>query len=155
MYHVDLAGTMTFEKLNLKEERVDLLQNPLLGPFLRRRHLLEEDEVMIRRVNKIAIYFLNKDKKFDLDNYLMDKWVTPLDLVRAGWYWLSMATGYADTYRNEQFVPKSDLAYNHERKLLAINLSNPDPVKLAGNLTAGLAYDLGVLERWLERKMRR
>ena len=25
MYHVDLAGEMTFEKLNLKEERLDLL----------------------------------------------------------------------------------------------------------------------------------
>jgi len=70
MYHVDLQGEMTFEKLNLREERLDLLQNPLLGPLLRRKDELLEDELMIRRANKIAIYFLNKDKKYDLDNYL-------------------------------------------------------------------------------------
>ena len=34
MYHVDLDGEMVFEKLNLREERLDILQNPLLGPLL-------------------------------------------------------------------------------------------------------------------------
>jgi hypothetical protein len=101
MYHVDLSGEMTFEKLNLHEERLDLLQNPLLGPLLRRKHMLHEDEIMIRRANKIAIYYLNKDKKYDLDNYLLHKWITPLDWLRACWYYLSIKTGYADTYRNE------------------------------------------------------
>lgn len=61
MYHVDLEGNMTFEKLNLKEERLDLLQNPMLGPLLRRKDQLVEDELMIERANKIAIYYLNKD----------------------------------------------------------------------------------------------
>jgi hypothetical protein len=70
MYHVDLQGEMTFEKINLREERLDLLQNPLLGPILRRKHLLMEDELLIRRANKIAIYYLNIDKKYNLDNYL-------------------------------------------------------------------------------------
>jgi len=56
---------------------------------------------LIRRANKIAIYYLNKDKKYDLDNYLLSKWVTPFDWLRALWYWLSIGTGYADTYRNE------------------------------------------------------
>ena len=37
MYHVDLDGNVNFEKLNLQEERLDLLQNPLLGPYLRRK----------------------------------------------------------------------------------------------------------------------
>ena len=121
MYHVDLQGEMTYEKLNLREERLDILQNPLLGPLLRRKDLLEQDEILMRRANKIAIYFLNKDKKWDLDNYLYSKWITPMDFVRAFWYLLTIKTGYADTYRNEQYVPKSDLAYNHERKMLAIN----------------------------------
>jgi len=100
MFHVDLSGTMTFEKLNLREERLDLLQNPLLGPLLRRKHLLMEDEILIRRANKIAFYFLNKDKKWDLDNYLRSKWITPMDWCRAFWYLLSSKT-IADMYRNE------------------------------------------------------
>ena len=70
MYHVDLEGQMTFEKLNLHEERLDLLSNPLLGPILRRKDLLEQDDMVFQEANKIAIYFLNKDKKYDLDNYL-------------------------------------------------------------------------------------
>lgn len=122
MYHVDLEGNMTFEKLNLKEERLDLLQNPLLGPLLRRKQELVEDEILMRRANKIAIYFLNKDKKWDLDNYLMHKWITPFDFLCTFWYLLSTKTGYADTYRNEQFVPKPDFWYNHERKMLGLNL---------------------------------
>ena len=56
---------------------------------------------MQRRANKIAIYYLNKDKKYDLDNYLLAKWITPLDFVRAAWHFLTIFTGYADTYRNE------------------------------------------------------
>ena len=37
MFHVDLEGKMVFEKINFKEERIDLLENPLLGPLLRRK----------------------------------------------------------------------------------------------------------------------
>ncbi len=37
MFHVDLEGRMAFEKINFKEERIDLLENPLLGPLLRRK----------------------------------------------------------------------------------------------------------------------
>lgn len=101
MYHVDLHGNMSFEKLNLHEERLDLLANPLLGPLLRRKDLLEQDELLIKRANKLAIYFLNKDKKYDLDNYLYTKWLTPMDALRTIWYLVSKNTGYADTYRNE------------------------------------------------------
>ncbi len=43
MYHVDLQGEMLYEKLNLHEERIDLLQNPLLGPLIKRREQLLED----------------------------------------------------------------------------------------------------------------
>ena len=101
MYHVDLEGNVTFEKLNLQEERLDLVQNPMLGPFLRRKDKLLEDELMLRRANKLAIYYLNKDKKYDLDNYLLWKTITPQDWIRAAWYLISIKTGYADTYRNE------------------------------------------------------
>lgn len=74
----------------------------------------------------MAVYFFNKDKKYDLDNYLHDKWITPMDWIRAFWYHASIKSGYADTYRNEQFVPKTDWWYNHERKMLDINFKNPD-----------------------------
>ncbi len=81
---------------------------------------------MIRRANKIAIYYLNIDKKYDLDNYLLSKQITPMDWLRASWYLLSTYTGYADTYRNEQFMSKSDFWYNYERELLVVNYYNPD-----------------------------
>lgn len=129
MFHVDLEGNMTFEKLNLQEERLDLLQNPLLGPLLRRKSTHFEDRAWIRRANMIAVYFNNKDKKFDLDNYLLYKWIGPLDWLRTAWYLITIKTGYADTYRNEQYIPKPDWWYNHERKMIGINLDNPDVFK--------------------------
>lgn len=67
MYHVDLEGRMVFEKINFKEERIDLLENPLLGPLLRRKHQLIEDELMGKRANQLAIYYLNLHKRYDLD----------------------------------------------------------------------------------------
>jgi hypothetical protein len=67
MYHVDLEGKMIYEKINLREESLDLLQNPLLGPLLRRKHLILEDEILSKRANKLAIYYLNLHKRYDLD----------------------------------------------------------------------------------------
>ena len=67
MYHVDLKGEMLYEKINLREERIDLLQNPLLGPLLRRKEQLLSDDMMIYRANKLAIYYLNIGKRYDLD----------------------------------------------------------------------------------------
>lgn len=94
--------------------------------MLRRKDQLLEDEIMQRRANKIAVYYLNIDKKYDLDNYLLAKWITPMDWVRAAWYNIAIGTGYADTYRNEQFLSRSDFWYNYERKMHAINFRNPD-----------------------------
>ena len=111
MYHVDLEGEMVFEKLNLREERIDLLQNPLLGPLLRRKDKLVEDDIMTERANRVAIYYLNIHKRYDLDNYLHYKPVTPFDFARAAYYLFMTYTGLADTYRNEQYVPKSDFFY--------------------------------------------
>ena len=67
MYHVDLEGKIVFEKLNFKEERIDLLENPLLGPLIRRKEQLLEDEIMSKRANKLAIYYLNLHKRYNLD----------------------------------------------------------------------------------------
>ena len=71
MYHVDLEWRILFEKLNFKEERIDLIENPLLGPLLRRKNALIEDELMSKRANQLAIYYLNLHKRYDLDvNFL-------------------------------------------------------------------------------------
>ncbi len=67
MYHVDLKGEMLYEKLNLREERIDLIQNPLLGPLLRRKEQLVNDKKMIERANKLAVYYINIHKRYDLD----------------------------------------------------------------------------------------
>ena len=67
MYHVDLQGEMIYEKLNLREERIDLLQNPLLGPLLRRKEKLLSDDLLIKRANQLAIYYLNINRRYDLD----------------------------------------------------------------------------------------
>ena len=67
MYHVDLKGEMLYEKLNLREERIDLIQNPLLGPLLRRKEQLVNDKQMIERANTLAVYYINIHKRYDLD----------------------------------------------------------------------------------------
>jgi hypothetical protein len=54
MYHVDMQGNMVFEKLNL-------------GPLLRRKDQLLKSDKMTKRANKIAIYYLNLHKRYDLD----------------------------------------------------------------------------------------
>lgn len=110
--------------------------------MLRRKDEVAEDDILTRRANKMAIYFLNKDKKYDLDNYLYHKWITPMDYIRCAWYLLTIKTGYADTYRNEQYLPKTDLWYNHERKMLAINTRNPDCGALAQNLLRALSVEI-------------
>ena len=113
-----------------------------------------DDEIMQRRANKIAIYYLNKDKKYDLDNYLLAKWITPLDFLRASWHFLTIFTGYADTYRNEQYLSKTDLWYAHERKMLAVNLNNPDFAKLSQNLMVALDNEISSFQKTLSRLMK-
>ena len=150
MYHVDLQGNMVFEKLALTEERIDLLDNPLLGPILRHREELLESEKLQKRANKIAMYYLNIDKRFDLDNYLAYKPITPMDFVRCAWYYLSYYSGYADMYRNEQYWGKSDFWYEHERKMLILNFNNPDKSVVAANLLKCLNFDYEKAIRYIE-----
>jgi hypothetical protein len=51
MYHIDLEGKMFFEKINFNEERIDFIQNPLLGPLMRRKHVLLNNPEMNKRAN--------------------------------------------------------------------------------------------------------
>ena len=63
-----------------------------------------------------------------------------MDWVRAVYYLFMYHTGLADVYRNEQFLPKSDLFYNFERNMIAMNFINPDQSKVARNLIVYLRF---------------
>ena len=93
-----------------------------------------EDIAMTERANRIAVYYLNLHKRYDLDNYLHYKPITPMDWVRCGYYLFMTSTGLADTYRNEQYLPKADLNYDIERQLLTLNFNNPDKGEVAKNI---------------------
>eukprot|EP00347_Sterkiella_histriomuscorum_P013534 403364343 len=147
MYHVDLEGRMLFEKINFREERIDLLENPLLGPSLRRKQQLIEDELMAKRASQMAIYYLNLHKRYDLDNYLQYKPITAMDWIRAFYFTFMTYTGLADTYRNEQYFPKIDIFYNFERYMIAMNFANPDTSKTARNI---LVYHNCMIESIIE-----
>ena len=151
MFHVGMDGQMVFEKLNLLEERIDLLQIPLLGPLLRRKGQLVEDDLMIKKANMLAIYYLNLHKRYDLNNYLQYKAITPMDWFRAAWYTVSTKTGVADTYRNEQFITKFDFLYQFERKTVHLNAGGPDNSRLAYNMLVCLNHDLSAIREVLSR----
>ena len=72
-----------------------------MGPLLRRKDKLVEDDLLTERANRIAIYYLNIHKRYDLDNYLHYKPIVAADFVRAAYYLFMIWTGLADTYRNE------------------------------------------------------
>jgi hypothetical protein len=73
-----------------------------------------------------------------------------MDWVRAVYFLFMVNTGIADTYRNEQYFPKSDLFYDFERNMIAINFANPDKSKVAKNLLVHLNYKLKTLINYLE-----
>ena len=56
---------------------------------------------MTERANRLAIYYLNLHKRYDLDNYLQYKPITVFDFARTAYYLFMTHTGLADTYRNE------------------------------------------------------
>ena len=96
---------------------------------------------MTERANRIAIYYLNIDKRHDLDNYLHYKAITPLDFIRTSYYIFMMKTGLADPYRNEQYFPKPDFVYEHERRMILLNFNDPDPSRKAKNLLKVIIHE--------------
>lgn len=147
IYHNDIQGQILFEKINLHEERLDLINNPLLGPFFRRKKEVAGNPRQIRKLNKIAAYYFNANKYWDLDNYLHSKPLSVYDLICYFWYQLAMKSGYADPYRNEQFVVKPDFQYEYETRLHAMNFDQPRVEAVATNLMLCTAQDLANLEK--------
>ena len=75
-----------------------------------------------------------------------------MDWVRAFYYIFMTKTGLADTYRNEQYFPKSDYFYDLERNLIAINYGNPDKSKIGKNLILMVRYRMQTLEEYLIKR---
>jgi len=71
----------------------------------------------------------------------MYKPITPMDFVRAFYYLFMYHTGLADTYRNEQYMPKPDFLYDHERMMIALNFNNPDKAEVSKNILKCLKFD--------------
>jgi len=73
-----------------------------------------------------------------------------MDWIRAFYYIFMVQTGLADTYRNEQYFPKSDFFYNFERNLIGVNFANPDKEKLSRNLLVHLNFTLMEIIDYME-----
>ena len=144
-----IDGNTYFEKLSFKEERIDLLDNPLLGPYIRRKETIE-DKNLLEEASRIAIYYINIHQRYDLDNYLHYKPITIADWIRAAYYAFMMKTGLADKYRNQQFLYKPDFLYDYERRMISLNLQGPDIDKIALNSLKWLSYDIDRLINWLD-----
>jgi hypothetical protein len=75
-----------------------------------------------------------------------------MDWFRALYFTFMMQTGLADPYRNEQFFPKSDIFYNFERNMIAMNFGNPDTSKTARNMIVYLNQTIKALIESLEEE---
>lgn len=149
MYHVEMDGNMYFEKLNFKEERIDLIDNPLLGPYIRRKEIIYDHPEMLEEASRIAIYYINIHKRYDLDNYLHYKPISIFDWLRAGYYGFMMRTGLADKYRNQQFLYKPDMLYEYEKRIIALNLQGPNKDKILENTIAWALCDF----QWIKSQI--
>lgn len=75
-----------------------------------------------------------------------------MDWIRALYYIFMTKTGLADTYRNEQYFPKSDYFYDLERNLIGINYGNPDKSKIGMNIIMVLRHRVLFLRDYLMDK---
>lgn len=73
-----------------------------------------------------------------------------MDWIRAGYYLFMYHTGIADTYRNEQYLPRPDLFYNFERKMVGLNFNNPDKAVVAKNILTCVKWDYANLIRIIQ-----
>jgi hypothetical protein len=74
-----------------------------------------------------------------------------MDWVRCGYYLFMYHTGLADTYRNEQYLPRLDYFYNLERKMIGLNFNNPDKGVVAKNILTCLKHDYGDFVAFLQK----
>mmetsp|Transcript_7848 Transcript_7848/g.15072 ORF Transcript_7848/g.15072 Transcript_7848/m.15072 type:complete len:222 (+) Transcript_7848:5377-6042(+) len=113
MYHVDRKGNHAFEKIVLPHYHYGNLNDP----------------AQIERFSKLALYNLNKNKRYDLDNYLRHKTVTLGDWLCAIYFNFNRWCRSFDPffYRLQYF-------YDKERAMLALNLQRDDKPNLIVDL---------------------
>jgi hypothetical protein len=57
-----------------------------------------------------------------------------MDFIRWIYYYFMLYSGIADTYRNEQFMKKSDWLYDLEASLIHINMNSIDKNRVKSDL---------------------
>jgi hypothetical protein len=57
-----------------------------------------------------------------------------MDFIRWIYYYFMLYSGIADTYRNEQFMKKSDWLYDLETSLIHINMNSIDKNRVKSEL---------------------
>lgn len=65
-----------------------------------------------------------------------------MDFIRWIYYYFMVYSGIADTYRNEQFLPKPDKIYEFEMLIHSCNLNSLDKLKVKANLKKVYNYYL-------------
>ena len=76
-----------------------------------------------------------------------------MDLMRTVYYLFMYHTGLADTYRNEQYLPRPDFIYEHERIMLALNFNNPDKDIVAKNVLTCLKFEYNKTIEYIEKHL--
>lgn len=66
-------------------------------------------------------YELNRNNRYDLDNYLHYKPINPMDFVRALYYMAYIKLGLTNKYRYDHFIAKPDWLYDLEKIKIALN----------------------------------
>lgn len=132
----DTDGNVEVKKIHFKpgSESKEALSNPLLEIIYKQKKFNE------KKANKVLYYYINIDNKYDLNNYLQYKMITPMDFIRAFYYKFMLVTGIADTYRNEQYIYKPDLLYDFERLILMSNLNSLNRERVRDNINLLLVY---------------
>jgi len=64
LYFVDRKGNNYIEKILFNEERPDLMENPFLETLNNKKPW---NDIQLQRANIISAYYLNINKRFDLD----------------------------------------------------------------------------------------
>jgi hypothetical protein len=57
-----------------------------------------------------------------------------MDWLRCGFFLFMAHTELTNTYRNEQYVVRTDWLYNWERKMIGLNFNSPDKSQVALNI---------------------
>jgi hypothetical protein len=63
-----------------------------------------------------------------------------MDIVRWNYYYFMIYSGIADTYRNEQYLPKFDKLYELEMLIHSCNLNGLDKKVVKDNLAKVYKY---------------